>query len=59
MDAYWIPGVNHLGTYGRWTFSEFCDVYEMQADFEAKLEREFDKMITAVAPDGSTMEDEA
>ena len=23
MDTYWVPGVNHLGTYGRWTFAEF------------------------------------
>ena len=23
MDTYWVPGVNHLGTYGRWAFAEF------------------------------------
>ena len=27
MDTYWVPGVNHLGSYGRWAFAEFTDVY--------------------------------
>ena len=45
MDVYWIPGVNHLGTFGRWAFVEFCDVYEMQADFEKEVEKRFDEMI--------------
>ena len=25
MDTYWVPGVNHLGTYGRWAFAEFTE----------------------------------
>ncbi len=51
METYWVPGVNNLKTYGRWTFVEFCDVYAMQADFESKVEAEFNKMIdTATAP---------
>ncbi len=45
MDTYWVPGVNHLGTYGRWAFAEFCDVYQIQSDFKAKVESEFDMMI--------------
>lgn len=45
MDTYWVPGVNHLGTYGRWAFAEFCDVYEIESDFKAKVEAEFNKMI--------------
>jgi type III restriction enzyme len=45
MDTYWVPGVNHLGTYGRWAFAEFTDVYEMQQDFAKKVGAEFDKMI--------------
>ena len=48
MRGYWIPGVNNLKTYGRWAFAEFCDVWEMEADFEAKVEAEFEKMINAV-----------
>src|SRR5262249_28479280 len=45
METYWVPGVNNLGQYGRWAFAEFTDVYQMQADFEAKVETEFNKMI--------------
>ena len=32
-------------TYGRWAFAEFTDVYQIEADFEAKVRSEFDKMI--------------
>ena len=47
MEAYWIPGVNNHGTYGRWAFAEFTNVYEIQSDFEARVESEFNKMIAA------------
>ena len=33
MDTYWVPGVNHLGSIGRWAFAEFTEVYEIEADF--------------------------
>ena len=45
MDNFWVPGVNNLGHYGRWSFVEFRDVYEMESEFEAKLREEFDKKI--------------
>ena len=45
MDTYWIPGVNSLGSYGRWAFAEFGDVYEMQEDFARKVQAEFDRLI--------------
>jgi len=48
MDTYWVPGVNNLGSYGRWAFAEFCDVYELQADFEDKVEEHFNRMIENV-----------
>ena len=35
MKAYWVPGVNNLGCFGRWAFAEFTAVYEMQAAFDA------------------------
>ena len=38
METYWVPGVNNLGTYGRWAFAEFTDVYQIEADFEAKVD---------------------
>jgi type III restriction enzyme len=37
MDTYWIPGVNQLGSYGRWAFAEFTDVFQIESDFEAKV----------------------
>jgi type III restriction enzyme len=40
MDAYWVPGVNNLGTYGRWAFAEFKEsVYAIAANFDALIER--------------------
>jgi type III restriction enzyme len=47
METYWVPGVNHLGTHGRWAFAEFTEVFAMEADFEAKVESEFEKLISA------------
>ena len=48
METYWIPGVNNLGRFGRWAFAEFTEVYQIESDFEAKVESEFNKMIDAV-----------
>jgi type III restriction enzyme len=48
MDTYWIPGVNHVATHGRWAFAEFTDVYQIQSDFSAKVESEFNRMIESV-----------
>ncbi len=45
MDTYWIPGVNHLASFGRWAFAEFTEVFQIQADFEAKVNAEFDALI--------------
>ena len=45
MDVYWVPGVNNSGKFGRWAFAEFCDVYEIEADFEKKIESQFAEMI--------------
>lgn len=47
METYWVPGVNHLGSYGRWAFSEFTDIYQIDSDFKAKVKSEFDKMIAS------------
>jgi type III restriction enzyme len=48
METYWVPGANNNGQYGRWGFAEFTDAYQIQADFEAKVESEFNKMIKSV-----------
>ena len=49
MEAYWIPGVNNNGQYGRWAFAEFTEVYQIESDFKAKVAKEFDNMIEKVA----------
>jgi len=40
MRAYWVPGVNNLGKFGRWAFAEFTEVFE--------IEREFGKLIKTI-----------
>ena len=54
MDTYWVPGVNHLGTYGRWAFAEFTEVYQIEADFKAKVASQFNNMIEAAAAQPAT-----
>jgi type III restriction enzyme len=49
MSTYWVPGVNHLGSHGRWAFAEFTEVYKIESDFKAKVEEEFNKMIEIVS----------
>jgi len=46
MRAYWVPGVNNLGKFGRWTFAEFTAVYE--------IESEFDKLVKSLASEKVT-----
>lgn len=48
METYWVPGVNNLKQYGRWDFAEFTEVYQIESDFKAKVESEFNKMIEGV-----------
>ena len=38
MRAYWVPGVNNLGKFGRWAFAEFTAVYEIEAEFNTLIE---------------------
>lgn len=39
METLWVPGVNHLGGFGRWHFAEFCDWAVMEEDFATLVER--------------------
>ena len=39
MRTQWIPGVNNLGLFGRWAFAEFNDVYEIDKEFNALIDR--------------------
>ena len=45
METYWVPGVNNHGQYGRWGFAECTDVYQIEADVEARVAAEFNKML--------------
>ena len=38
MRNSWVPGVNALGTYGRWAFAEFRDVYAIEAGFATLID---------------------
>lgn len=49
METYWVPGVNHLGTHGRWAFAEFTEVYRIEADFAAKVAAQFDSMLDSAS----------
>jgi type III restriction enzyme len=49
METYWVPGVNHLGSHGRWAFSELTEMYQIEADFKVKIESAFSAMLDAVS----------
>ena len=51
MDTYWVPGVNNLGSFGRWAFAEFRDVLEIRADFDDALRIHLDHVIRFVSGD--------
>ena len=38
MESYWIPGVNNLGSYGRWAFAELTDAFAMEETFGAMID---------------------
>jgi type III restriction enzyme len=38
MRNYWVPGVNNLGSYGRWAFAEFRAVFEIESEFNQVVE---------------------
>jgi len=46
MKTLWVPGVNNLGSFGRWAFAEFRDVFA--------IEEEFGKLMTSLAREKET-----
>ena len=38
MDTYWVPGVNHLGSFGRWAFAEYTDAFEIEPEFAQTID---------------------
>lgn len=49
METSWVPGVNNLKEYGRLSFAEFTEIYQIESDFKGKVEQSFGKLITEVA----------
>jgi type III restriction enzyme len=49
MDNYWVPALNNLRTLGRWAFAELTEIYQIESDFKAKVERAFNEMIARIA----------
>ncbi len=45
MDAFWVPAVNNLGTFGRWAFAEFTAVYTMDDELDQKINQSIDAAI--------------
>ncbi|WP_204105272.1 MULTISPECIES: DEAD/DEAH box helicase family protein [Spirulina sp. CCY15215] len=37
MRNYWLPGINNLGTLGRWAFAEFRAVFEIESEFNRAI----------------------
>jgi type III restriction enzyme len=48
MDTYWVSAANNLRTLGRWAFAELTEIYQIDADFKARVDREFDAMLARV-----------
>ena len=48
MRTYWVPGVNHLKTFGRWAFAEFTEVYGMDEELEEIITKGVNEMIDKV-----------
>ncbi len=40
--------MNNLGTYSRWAFAKFTEVYQIESDFKAKVESWFTEMVESV-----------
>jgi len=45
MLGSWIPGVNRLGTHGRWAFAEFRDVWEIETGLAAAIAAAFADLV--------------
>ena len=45
MEKYWVPGVNQLGSYGRWAFIELTQAFEIDSGFAEAVEHAIDGAI--------------
>ncbi len=55
MRDRWVPGVNALGSFGRWAFAEFKDLWDIESDLATVIEKAVDEMLSVphydAAPD--------
>ena len=49
METYWIPGVNRLGSFGRWDFAEFTDVYALGDNLESEITASLNELVAQAA----------
>ncbi|PSB27673.1 BPTD_3080 family restriction endonuclease [Stenomitos frigidus] len=49
MRNYWVPGVNNLGSFGRWAFAEFTAVFEIESEFNSVIQAAISVQSGAVA----------
>ena len=59
MDTYWVPGVNNLGSYGRWAFAELTSVYSMEEDLSFVIESHVSNTSAGSTTDGENGSSEA
>jgi type III restriction enzyme len=52
MKTFWVPGVNALGSLGRWAFAEFTDVWTIESEFGAKIDAWLEAQAEAAAKRG-------
>jgi len=45
MRTLWVPGVNNLGTQGRWAFAQFEDKWTIKTEFGATVRAWLDRMV--------------
>jgi type III restriction enzyme len=48
MEAFWVPGVNNAGRFGRWRFAEFREVYGLETDFASAVNDEVNQVLDQV-----------
>ena len=54
MEVYWLPAVNRLGTFGRWAFAQFTDVFELGGDLSQQITQNWDVLVTGVVNENRT-----
>ncbi len=55
MRNFWVPGVNRLQSFGRWDFVEFKEVFQIEADFKAAVERHIHGILGPIIQDSNAM----